>query len=171
MLEQRKVPVSREEFDARWGQGPEADREVFFPEWTVEELMRFYDQRFPEYTKFSSCEPGSKLILERLRTLGKKIAIASNSSTIVVNDLLKHAGLSTYPDLVVGVDQVKQGKPEPDLLLRAAELFKLQRSDVFYIGDSIFDAEAAKAAAIFFVGYKRPGDLSIQSFDELSGLL
>jgi phosphoglycolate phosphatase len=171
MHEQGKVPVSRDEFDKRWGQGPEADREAFFPEWTLEELMRFYDRRFPEYTKFSKCEAGSMFILEKLREQRKRIAIASNSPILVVNDLLEHAGLRSYPHLVIGVDQVVQGKPEPDLLFRALELFQFRRDEVFYVGDSIYDAKAAEAAGIFFVGYKRTGDISVQSFEELVSFL
>ena len=168
MREQGKTPVSRKEFDARWGQGPEADREAFFPEWTLAELMSFYDRRFPEYTRFAKIEAGSRMILELLRACGIKIAVASNSPTAVVDDLLRHAGLNGCPDVVIGVDQVPQGKPEPDLLWKALEVFGLSKDEVFYVGDSIYDVKAAEAAGIFFVGYKRPGQISVQSFEELA---
>jgi HAD superfamily hydrolase (TIGR01509 family) len=170
MREQGKTPVSLQEFDSRWGQGPEADREVFFPEWSLEELTAFYEKRFGEYTRWSKQEPGSEMILRHLQSCGKKIAIASNSPTEVVNDLLKDAGLENYPAAVIGVDQVKESKPAPDLLLKALEVLRLNKQDVCYVGDSIYDAQAAEAAGIFFVGYKRAGQISVKNFQELAEL-
>jgi HAD superfamily hydrolase (TIGR01549 family) len=170
MREQGKIPVSLDEFNSRWGQGPEADRDVFFPEWTLEELMAFYERRFRQYTRYSKQESGSENILKQLQSLDKKIAIASNSPTAVVYDLLKQARLGSYPDAVIGADQVKESKPAPDLLLKALEVLRLTKQEVCYVGDSIYDAQAAEAADIFFVGYKRHGEISVRNFDELAEL-
>ncbi len=170
MREQGKTPVSLEEFDSRWGQGPEEDREVFFPEWSLEEVMAFYEKRFGEYIRWAKQEPGSEMILKYLQNQNRKIAIASNSPTSVVKDLLKQARLEHYPDASIGVDQVKESKPAPDLLWKALDLLSLTKQEVCYVGDSIYDAEAAKAAGIFFVGYKRPGQVSVKNFDEFAEL-
>src|SRR5687767_6874743 len=161
MREQGNVPVTLQEFDSRWGQGPEADREAFFPEWTVEEVIAFYEKRFPEYTKHTRAEPGIEEALRRIKHAGKKIGVASNSPTKIVEDLLKQAHIDSYIDVVVGTDQVRESKPAPDLLLKTLELLGLRKEEVFYVGDSMYDAEAAKSAGIYFVGYKRPGDISI----------
>ncbi len=171
MREQGKTPVSLEEFDSRWGQGPEEDRDAFFPEWSLEELMAFYETRFGDYTRWAKLEPGSEMFLKHIQSRNKKIGVASNSPTAIVNDLLKHAGLMNYPDAVIGVDQVRESKPAPDLLLKTLEVLSLSKKEVCYVGDSIYDAEAAEAAGILFVGYKRPGEISVQSFDELAKLL
>lgn len=170
MQEQGKVPVSLEEFDARWGQGPEADRDVFFPEWTVEQLIRFYEKRFPQYTQWTRSEPGSEDALKLIHAAGKKIGVASNSPTAIVQDLLKHARLSSYADVVIGTDQVRESKPAPDLLLKALDLLGLRKDEVCYVGDSIYDAKAAEAAAIYFVGYKREGDISVNDFEQFAKL-
>ncbi len=167
MREQGKTPVSAEEFHKRWGQGSEADRDAFFPEWSLEQLNSFYERRFPEYTRWARNEPGSDLLLKGLRQSSRKIAVASNSPTMVVRDLLNYAGLMEYPDAVIGADQVVESKPAPDLLFKAVELLSLKKEDVCYVGDSIYDAKAAEAAGIFFVGYKRPGRISVQNFQEL----
>ena len=170
MREQGKTPVTAEEFHSRWGQGIEADRDAFFPEWTMEQLTRFYEQRFPGYTGFTRCEPGADLLLKRLRQSNRKIAIASNSPTLVIEDLLRSAGLIEYPHLIVGADQVKEAKPAPDMLYKALEGLCLRIEEACYVGDSIFDSSAADAAGMFFVGYKRPGMVSVQNLDELSCL-
>jgi phosphoglycolate phosphatase len=171
MREQGKTPVTPGEFDARWGQGPEADREVFFPEWSLTELIEFYEKRFPDYTRWSRPEPGSELMLNHLQKTDKKIAVASNSPTAIVVDLLSHAGLQNYPHALIGADQVRESKPAPDLLFKALEVLSIEPPDACYVGDSIYDAKAAEAAGILFVGYKRPGDLSIRNFAQLTQLL
>lgn len=170
MREQGKIPVSLEEFDRRWGQGPEEDQEVFFPEWSLEEVMAFYEQRFGEYIRWAKQEPGSDRILKHLQSRDVKIAIASNSPTAVVNELLKHGGLESYPNAVIGADQVRQSKPAPDLLLRAIDVLHLTRQEVCYVGDSIYDVQAAEAAGILFVGYKRAGQIRVNDFQELERL-
>jgi phosphoglycolate phosphatase len=134
----------------------------------LQQLNSFYEKRFPDYTHYSRSEPGSDLFLKQLRRSGKKIAVASNSPTLIVQDLLKHAGLVEFSDLLLGADQVRESKPAPDLLLKALEILSLEKSEVCYVGDSIYDAKAAESAGIFFVGYKRPGDLSVQSFEEFA---
>ena len=170
MREQGKIPVSLDEFNSRWGQGSEADREVFFPEWSLDQLNAFYEKRFGDYTRWAKPEPGSEKILKHLQSRDIRIAIASNSPTGVVNDLLKHAGLENYPDAVIGADQVKESKPAPDLLLKAVEVLRIAKQEACYVGDSIYDAQAAEAAGIFFVGYKRQGEISVENFDELAEL-
>jgi len=171
LTEQEKRPLSKQEFDKTWGQAPDVDRENLFPEWSLQELMDHYDQRFPAYVRWSRAEPGSRAFLQKIRTLGKKTAVASNSPTVVVDLLLGCAGLQDLVDFAIGVDQVENGKPEPDLLLKALECLQLKRTQVCYIGDSIFDEQAAKASGIFFVGYNRTGDISVRNFEELSELL
>ena len=171
LTEQGKRALSKLEFDQTWGQAPDADREELFPEWSLQDLMDCYDRRFPDYVKWSKPEPGSVEFLQKLRLSQKKVAVASNSPTVVVELLLQNAGARDFVDLAIGVDQVEKGKPEPDLLLKALQRLKLDRKKVCYVGDSVFDEQAAKAAGIFFVGYKRPGDISVQSFEQLADLL
>jgi HAD superfamily hydrolase (TIGR01549 family) len=170
MREQGKTPVTLEEFHTRWGQGPEADREVFFPEWTVEEVIAFYERRFPQYTRWTEPEEGSDIALQRLQSLQKKIGVASNSPTAIVEDLLTKANLRPFVDVIVGADQVHESKPAPDLLMKTLEFLKLTTIDVCYVGDSIYDAKAAEAAGVYFIGYKRPGDITVQDFAEFIGL-
>ena len=162
-----KEPLSREVFDASWGQGPEADQQMFFPDWTLEQVLRFYNRRFPDYTKWARTRPDVQTTLKKLKTGSKKLAVASNSPTPIVRNLLSVTGLESYLDLLIGVDQVKHAKPSPDLLLFALQKLGLDLQDACYVGDSAFDEEAARAAGILFIGYKRQGDLTIHSLEEL----
>jgi HAD superfamily hydrolase (TIGR01509 family) len=168
LQEDGKRPLTPEEFHKTWGQGPEADRQEFLSHWSLKDLIAVYDRRFPDYTKWAKPIEGSKECLLKLRSLKKKIGVASNSPTGVVHALLSASNLSDLCDVVIGSDQVVNEKPAPDLLFKALELLKLNRDAACYVGDSIFDEQAARAARIFFVGYKRAGDISIQNLVELT---
>ena len=160
-------PLTREEFQSTWGQDVEADRRRFFPDWSVERLIRYYEERFPEYMKYVETMPDSASVLDRLRRDGKLLVVATNSPVKIATRLLEHAGLARKLDRIVGVDMVAQGKPEPDLLVHVAEELNIPMSRICYVGDSEFDAAAAKAAGIFFIGYRRGGDGRIERLADL----
>jgi phosphoglycolate phosphatase len=160
-------PLTREEFQSTWGQDVEADRRQFFPDWTLERLTRHYEERFPEYMKHVEVDPDSAAVLDRLRREGKLVAVATNSPLKIATILLEEAGLAHRLDRIVGVDLVEQGKPEPDLLLHIAEELSVSLPEMCYVGDSEFDADAARAAGIHFIGYRREGDVRIERLAEL----
>jgi HAD superfamily hydrolase (TIGR01509 family) len=160
-------PLTREEFQSTWGQDVEADRRRFFPDWSLERLTRHYEERVPEYLKHVEAEPDSAAVLDRLRREGKLVAVATNSPVRIATTLLEEACLAHRLDRIVGVDLVEQGKPEPDLLLHIAEELSVPLSETCYVGDSEFDAGAARAAGIHFIGYRREGDARIERLAEL----
>jgi len=65
-------------------------------------------------------------------------------------------------DPVVGVDDVSRPKPNPEGILKIREMVPHNR--VWYIGDTVDDARAAKAANVPFIG------IAAQNL-ELKGLL
>ena len=160
-------PLTRDEFLSTWGQDVEADRRRYFPDWTLERLTRYYEERFPEYMEHVQTEPDSASVLDRLRRDGKLLVVATNSPVRIATRLLERAGLARGLDRIVGVDMVTQGKPEPDLLVHIAEELDVPMSRICYVGDSEFDAAAAKAAGIFFIGYRRQGDERIERLADL----
>src|SRR5207244_1352283 len=60
-------------------------------------------------------------------------------------------GLEHEPTIVDG-SHVKHAKPEPDLLLMAADQLKADPPHTWYVGDSTFDMEAAVAAGMHPIG-------------------
>lgn len=166
-----KPPLTKEQFDASWGQGVDADQQMFFPEWSVGEVVAFYNRRFLEHARYVKEESGARSAITRLKSVGLKLAVASNSPTEVVHLLLSESDLLSFFDCVVGVDQVAQGKPEPDMVFHALGKLQLNPTQACYVGDSIFDEQAARAAGVFFIGYRRPGDRRVDSLEELPALL
>jgi len=162
--------LTREEFAACWGQDVEADRRRFFPEWTVERLIGHYAREFPRYAEWIRAEPSAVETLRGLKERGMRLAVASNSPTAMVERLLQQNALHGYFDVAAGVDLVANGKPEPDLIEYVLEEAGVRREDACFVGDSDYDARAAAAAGVLFIGYKRPGDRRIESLAELLAL-
>lgn len=62
-------------------------------------------------------------------------------------------------------------KPAPDLLLAAAKLLGVPVGDCWMVGDTRFDAAAARAAGATFVGLGIDGDWRMAELSELPGLV
>lgn len=91
--------------------------------------------------------PGAR---ESLEILSRKLplAVASNSTQPHLSENLEQAGLLPFVDFVVSADDVPQGKPAPDIYLRAAQLLGVAPEHCLVIEDSTNGAQAAIAAGM-----------------------
>lgn len=79
---------------------------------------------------------GLDQLLEYLKTLPIKAAVATCTDRKRTALYLKKAGLAEYFDSVVCGDMIKNGKPEPDIYLAAAKSLELSPSRCFALEDS-----------------------------------
>jgi HAD superfamily hydrolase (TIGR01509 family) len=94
---------------------------------------------------------GAMELLAALKASGAAIAIVtSNSSKTVKRWFDNHDGASI--DAIVGRDILLGLKPAPDMLVRALELFSVDRSDAAFVGDSDADIRAAQSCGVRFYG-------------------
>jgi HAD superfamily hydrolase (TIGR01549 family) len=96
-------------------------------------------------------------LAKELKNQGRKLAIASGNHTHSINRILSELGETDLFDFVCGRDMVEHNKPAPDQLLRILKEIGLEKRDVLFVGDSINDAGAAKAAGIRHF-HVRPND-------------
>lgn len=96
--------------------------------------------------------PGAKKTLSSLRGKGMKIAVCSSNPRITVERLLKRFRLIRLVDVYVSMDEVRRGKPAPDILLLAARRMELQPSSILVVGDSVYDVAAGKSAGMRTAG-------------------
>jgi len=59
-------------------------------------------------------------VLERLRKSGLAMAVATSSRRVIAEEYLINANVLKYFDITICGDEVKQGKPHPEIFLRAA---------------------------------------------------
>lgn len=85
-----------------------------------------------------------RILVER----GLKIGVASNSPIDYVEAALKAINLRNHFPCVMGVDQVVEGKPEPDLYLGVAKCLSVDPVDCLAIEDSPSGMRSALAAGM-----------------------
>ena len=89
-------------------------------------------------------------VLEALKSEGAVLGIVS---TKFILDLFEKTGHDGLVDFIVGGEDVKAAKPDPEgLLLAIGRASGGGKSEVLYVGDSVVDAATAQAAGTDFSG-------------------
>ncbi|PWA43814.1 cof protein [Artemisia annua] len=113
------------------------------PQEYTQEIMPMY------YEKWLKAKPlpGVNRLIKHLLKLGIPFSVASNSARKhVAAKVNAQKGWKDYFSVVLGSDDVKLGKPAPDLFLEAASRMGVDASCCLVIEDSITGVKAGKAA-------------------------
>ena len=93
-------------------------------------------------------KPGLRDLLAYLDKNGLKTAIGSSSGERFISFYLEHAALDHEFDVIVGGDQVENGKPEPDIFLAALDKLGVRADECLVLEDSYNGITAAHRAGI-----------------------
>jgi HAD superfamily hydrolase (TIGR01549 family) len=112
--------------------------------------------------------------LKMLEARGKRMGIVTNLPRWLVQPILRKLNFERRFDVSI----YAAGKPKPTGLLKAAQYFRVNIGEIYYVGDMPYDAEAACHAGLRFAwasyGYssQQPAGttLVINSFVELTNL-
>ncbi len=88
--------------------------------------------------------------LKKLR-LNHKLAVATGSSKVIFTHSTDKDFQELF-DFVVTINEVKKGKPHPGQFILAAHKLHIPIKECLVVGDSIYDAIAAKRAGMDFFG-------------------
>lgn len=134
----------------------------FLPEFlTKSEIEEFGDELLDERAKIYKSEylprikpfPKVRELFEKIKADGKKIAIGSSSPEDELEKVLKIAGVADLVEEKTSADDAEESKPEPDIFEAALKkLGNPKPSEVIVVGDTPYDAEAAKKAGIATIG-------------------
>jgi HAD superfamily hydrolase (TIGR01509 family) len=91
--------------------------------------------------------PGVIELIEKLAARSR-LAVASGAEHLVIETMLALRNLRRFFPVVVSSADVKQGKPAPDIFLRAAKLLDVPPKDCWVIEDSKPGVAAALAAGM-----------------------
>ena len=99
--------------------------------------------------------PGVKEGLEAIRALGLPMAVITNKPTAFTEPLLERTALAGFFSVVVGGDDLPRVKPDPMSLVWACGRLGVSPADTLFVGDSVNDSLAARAAAcrVFLLPY------------------
>lgn len=92
----------------------------------------------------------TRQVMESLREQGCKIGIVTTKYHYRIDAILAKFGMSHMVDVIVGGDDVKKQKPEPDGLFHAMKSLGIADEEILYVGDTVIDAKAAKSAGVDF---------------------
>ncbi len=110
-----------------------------------------FDKIFDDYKEYytNNCliktapYDGIEKMLEKLRSMGYKLAIVSNKNQAAVKELCD-AFFSKYISTAIGVGEKVRPKPSPDSTLAALKKMDCPKERAIYVGDSQVDLETAK---------------------------
>lgn len=93
---------------------------------------------------------GVKEVLHTLKETGYKTAIVTTKFHYRIEQILKKFEATELIDLIVGAEDVKIEKPNPEGLCWAVEHLGVKKEEVLYVGDSLVDAKTAANAGVDF---------------------
>lgn len=85
-------------------------------------------------------------VLERLRRSGLTMAVATSSRRVIAEEYLINANIFKYFDITVCGDEVEQGKPHPEIFLKAAQELNTPPHECLMFEDSENGLKSAHAA-------------------------
>ena len=143
LLETRAVsaPVAKKVFQKYCGEDFPYEQMQLARKSVVEEM---FAQTPPEQLR----KPHAMETLQALREQGYILAVASTTAYEGTCNHLRHAGLLDFFSVAVGGDMVENGKPAPDIFLKAAQLAGTEPGQCVVVGDTPADVLGATAAGI-----------------------
>jgi len=117
-------------------------------------------------------------IFPLLKSKGKKIGIVTGSFRYLVLELIPEK-LMHYVDVVVSVDDVKEGKPNPAPYLKAVKQLQVKPEHAIVVENAPMGIKAAKAAGLFCIAisttlsseFLKEADVIMQDHNELAAYL
>ena len=121
-----------------------------------DKAMPLYERNYAETLCVSTRPyPGVLEGLTVLRDRSFQLACVTNKAEAFTLPLLRATGMLDFFDIVLAGDSLPRKKPDPMPLLHACAHFGIQPSEMLLIGDSLNDAQAARASGcgVFCVPY------------------
>jgi beta-phosphoglucomutase family hydrolase len=171
------VPITREQFLASFGQRNDA----ILSRWlgasaTPERIRQIGDAKEARYRELIAAAglqplPGAAEWVRRLHAEGWRQAIASSAPRLNIESMVAVLGFGDYIDAVVGAEDVRRGKPDPEVFLTAAERIGVPANRCIVVEDAAAGIEAARRGGMRSIGVGAastlPDDLRVRALDEL----
>ena len=111
--------------------------------------------------------PYTEEVLNHLKKNKVRLGIITSNSSKNADLLLKKAGFRDYFEIIVGKEDITKLKPNPDPILYALNEmnFKNKSNEVWMVGDTIYDVQAAKNANVTSIGIPQN-----HTFDDVKNL-
>lgn len=123
--------------------------------------------------------PGVQQFVADAHQTGVKLAIATSDRTDRAEKIMSNLGLAAFFDRILGGDQIQQGKPHPESVIRLMDYFGTGPEQTAVVGDHPVDIEMGHRAGLtaavgVLTGLGTSADFDrlecpyVQSFKEMS---
>ncbi|EAJ5680815.1 HAD family phosphatase [Campylobacter lari] len=114
-------------------------------------LHGFINELKQQYTMdlvYSLCKPRfhHEYALSKLKESGYKMAVCSNSIRNTIEIMMQKASLDVYLDFYISNEDVRKGKPDPEMYNKAIEKMNLHPKECMIIEDNENGIKAARAS-------------------------
>lgn len=112
----------------------------------------FTERCFPDFSQ--------QFLFKKLKNLGIKTAVASNSIRQTVDQAMLGLDLKNYIEFSLSNEDVNNPKPSPDIYIKSFKKLGFQPKDCLIIEDNINGITAAKASGAFCLEVKEVDDVN-----------
>lgn len=128
-------------------------------------LHTFINEMKQKYTMditYDYCRPrfNHEYALSRLKSLGYKLGVCSNSIKKTIEVMMDMACLSKYLDIQLSNEDVSKSKPDPEIYIKAIKAFKLSPEECLIVEDNENGIKAAKASGAHVLVVKTVDDVN-----------
>ncbi|NIM47372.1 MAG: HAD-IA family hydrolase [Candidatus Aenigmarchaeota archaeon] len=148
-----RVPISKELLEVTIGYRLTGILHKLIPEalpFTGKFTKYFEDHQIKNFKKYGKILPYVKSTFKKIKKRKIKIGIVTTKKRREAKAILKGYKLSY--DILVGNDDVKNIKPDPEPVFKACKKLKVKPKDCVFVGDHPFDMQAAKFAGCLAIG-------------------
>jgi len=96
--------------------------------------------------------PGTREVLQVLRGNWFKLGVVTSKRRRSAHRQLEETGIDGFFDVVISCEDVQCPKPDPECVTEALAMLGVNAAEAVFVGDSLFDAEAASRAGVVMAG-------------------
>jgi HAD superfamily hydrolase (TIGR01509 family) len=118
---------------------------------------QLHSQYYAELSSMLSLLPGARELLDRVASRGMQVVLATSAPE---DELARLRSLLDCEDLISAVtssEDVDTAKPEPDIVAVALDRAAVPASRAVFVGDAVWDAQAAVRAGVTSIGVRSGG--------------
>ena len=116
---------------------------------SVEKICKDWeDMAYDKYKYEVKEKPGCKKFLEHLRSKGIRMGIATSNNRSMVDVVLESLNMKDFFEVITTSDEVKRGKPAPDVYLTTANLLNVEPKNCLVFEDVVAGIMAGKSAGM-----------------------
>lgn len=111
-------------------------------------MIEYYNFYRTEHNNLASIYPGTKDVLEYLKSKNVLIGLFTGKGRRTTDITLEQFGITSYFDITITGDDVDEFKPSGNGILKILQRFSLRTDEVLMVGDAVADFKASRETGV-----------------------